>query len=459
MKLTRALAVLLFTTAHAMAQQPAPPPMLRTTLEPAKVIVGQPATLVVEVLAPNYMTRPPVLPDFQIRNAVTRAGSTVNMSDRQGDVNYAGIRYEFLIYPQEAGRYSVVDQSITVTYASDPPNTREVVLPVPAASFEAIIPQTAQSLDPFVSASGLTLRQEIQRSSDPLKIGDAVTRIVTIEAEGTPAMLLPPTNFASIAGAKLYPSQPELSERVDRRTGMLSAVRTDRATYMLEAAATVTLPALEIAWWNVKDQKVERAQVESVALQILDDPSRSQSGPMHRSELSEARKLVLFVLDHWLAIVLGVGLLALMIGVLPAVTRGWLSRMRRRRAAYRQSEAFAYSELRRVSRRGDARAVYAALLNWLSRFEPAAPSHTLQALKNYARDPALADEIAVLEKQLFAKAEMPAPWSPRLLIRRVASARRKGDRRRFAAVHSLPRNLNPGAASASLPNPNRAIAR
>ncbi len=267
MRIALALATTVIATVQAFAQSPEP--MLRTTLQPARVIVGQPATLIVEVLAPNYMTKPPVLPDFQVRNAVTRSSSTINISDRQGDTTYAGIRYEFLIYPQEAGSYAISGQSITITFANDPPNTRDVTLPVPPASFDAFVPEAAQGLDPFVSASRLTLRQEIQRSADPLETGDALTRVVTIEAEGTPVMLLPPTAFAPLDGTRLYPNQPELSERVDRRTGVLTASRIDRATYMLETIGNFTLPPVEIGWWNVKDQKIEQARIEGVAPQLL----------------------------------------------------------------------------------------------------------------------------------------------------------------------------------------------
>ena len=62
-------------------------------------MVGQQVTLTIEILAPNYMTKPPELPDFQIRNAVTRAGSTVNTSEQINGTTYAGVQVEFLIYP------------------------------------------------------------------------------------------------------------------------------------------------------------------------------------------------------------------------------------------------------------------------------------------------------------------------------------------------------------------------
>lgn len=66
MRSVLAAIVLIFAVLPAMSQTTAPQPVVRSTLNPVQVVVGQPATLVVEVLAPNYMTKPPVMPDFQI---------------------------------------------------------------------------------------------------------------------------------------------------------------------------------------------------------------------------------------------------------------------------------------------------------------------------------------------------------------------------------------------------------
>src|SRR5262249_41410379 len=44
-------------------QTVAPEPTLRGTSEPPRATVGQRPTLVIELLAPNYMTAPPELPD------------------------------------------------------------------------------------------------------------------------------------------------------------------------------------------------------------------------------------------------------------------------------------------------------------------------------------------------------------------------------------------------------------
>ena len=452
--------VLLFAVVPAMAQTAAPQPVVRSSLKPAQVVVGQPTTLVVEVLAPNYMTKPPVMPDFQIRNAITRTSSTLNMSDQQGDVSYAGIRYEFLIYPQEAGIYVLPAQTITVTFADNPPHTSQTEVPLPAINFQAVIPDAARDLDPFVSATELSLQQEIRASSKSLKVGDAITRTVTIKAEGAPAMLLPPPTFAPVAGTRIYRSAPRLNDQFDQRADTLTSTRTDSATYMLEAAGTVTLPALELAWWNAKDQEIDRARAEAQSFTVTGGPLASGAAS-ERGGLSAPRRLMLFVLEHWLALLSAIAALAVLIGAAPPVLRHLNRTLRQQREAYRRSEAFAFRELRRVARRGDPRQTYRALFLWLSRFEPAAPSGTVRALTSFAKDPTLTHEIAALQQQLFAAVPPANKWSGARLISAIGSARAKGRLQRpdRMMTNSLPRNINPQPSIVGLPQLSRPVVR
>ena len=172
--------LLFFAVGDAFAQQASvPEPILKVSIDPPRVVVGQSTVLRFEVLAPNYMTSPPDLPSFQVRNAVTRQLQSVNTNDERNGTSYAGVIMEFAVYPQEPGSYAIAQQKLTVKYAAEPPATREAVLAVPRTTFEAFIPDAASALSPFVAASSLSAEQTVQRSSDQFKTGDSVTRTVT----------------------------------------------------------------------------------------------------------------------------------------------------------------------------------------------------------------------------------------------------------------------------------------
>ena len=427
----------------AYAQQGAlPEPILNVGIDPPRVVVGQKTLLRIEVLAPNYMTSPPELPDFQVRNAVTRQLQSVNINDERNGIGYAGVRFEFAIYPQEPGAYAVAGQKLTVRYAAEPPATREAVLALPQIAFEAFIPDAAATLRPFVAASRLSAEQTLQRTSDQLKAGDAVTRTVTIKAEGLPAMLLPPQSFATIEGLALYPAQPSLEDHVDGRTDAMTSARVDSATYMLQRPGNYVLPAIDIAWWNMGSGKIERVHLDEVPLAVAANPAE----PAASAEGGQGARLSVngildLVTEHWMLALLALVTLGAASWFAPGVFRVVAANWKRRRAAYMQSEGFFFDRLRRTARSGDASATYFALLDWLQRFGPAAPDHTIQSLKVAANDAALDAELGSIERQLFAARPDHEHWSSRRLLRQVTAARR--DLRRRAAARSASRQLPP----------------
>ncbi|MBR0692276.1 BatD family protein [Bradyrhizobium lablabi] len=449
------------TPCEMRAQQAAPEPIVHVTLDPPRVVVGQATTLQIDVLAPNYMTSPPELPGFQVRNAVTRQLQSVNTNEQRDGVSYAGVRFEYAIYPQEPGSYAIGDQRVTIKYAAEPPATREEAVALPRVSFEAFIPDAAAALRPFVSADKLTVEQVIKRSSDQLKAGDAVTRTVTIKAEGAPAMLLPPQTFTSIEGLRLYPAQPVLEDKVEGRTDVMTSSRVDSATYMLERVGDYSLPAIDIGWWNVGSGKIERVHLDAVPLMVAPNPAAGSTVPAGQTMRGWTwGGLVELVADHWLIALLGaVGITALgWFG--PGVVQRFADYYRRRSQAYLQSEAYAFSRFRHAIRHRDARAAYFALLDWLPHAEAVPPLNTIGALKTAAGDPALDREIGAIENELFASQRDSQRWSPHQLLRHVTAARRGlRHRARRREDKSLPKNLNPVGLSTAASYSGRRPAR
>ena len=359
---------------------------MRAAIDPPRVVVGQSATLRVEVLVPNFMTKPPELPDFQVRNAVTRQLRSLNINDQHDGNSYAGVRFEFAIYPQEPGSYAVGNQKITVHYAAEPPATRDVELELPRIEFSVFIPDAAAGLRPFVAAGKLTVEQTLQRSSDQLKIGDSVTRTVTISTEETPAMLLPPQTFAAIDGLAVYPAQPQLADHRDGRTDALKSTRTDSATYMLERPGNYVLPAIDVGWWNISAQKVDRTHLDAVSLQVAGIPG--QQAPASGDTVNPRWNwdaLFDFVADHWFLAVLAFVVIAVLAWTAPRAVRAIAGRQRRRREAYLESEVRSFAQFRSAVRSEHAAAAYFALLDWLQRFAPVAPEHSLESSRRRRR--------------------------------------------------------------------------
>jgi len=454
----RCLAIAFLTlaaTAPGAWAQTTPEPVLNVTIDPPRVVVGQRTTLRIDVLAPNYMTSPPELPDFQVRNAVTRQLQSVNLSETRNGTSYAGVRFEFAIYPQEPGSFAVSDQKVKVKYAAEPPAVREQALALPRVSFAAFIPDAAAALNPYVAAQHLTIEQSIQRSSEQLKVGDSVTRIVTVRAEETPSMLLPPIALKAVDGLAVYPAQPSLEDKTEGRTDALTAKRTDSATYILQRAGDYVLPAVDVNWWNANEGRVETAHLDAVPMQVAVNPAAETAAA---TPGGRRNWIVDLVLDHWIAAIVTLATLAALCWIVPPAARAVAARHRERHECYLRSERYSFDRLRHAVRAADAKASYFALLDWLQRLGPTA---TVDTLKSDARDPLLGREIASLETRLFAGRPASPDWSPRRFIRHVSAARRNLRRAvvRKAADPALPQQLNPVNASSTSAHWGRKPAR
>lgn len=446
MRLAVAIAALVTCAAMPFAVwgQQAPAPLLHVAVDPLRVVVGRPVTLTIDALVPNYMTGPPELPGFQVRNAVTRQLQSVNISDQRNGMTYAGVRFAFEFYPQEPGSYAIADQTIKLKYAAEPPASREDLVAMPRVSFEAFIPDAAANLTPFLAATGLTAEQSIQRSSEQLKVGDSVTRTVTVHADETPAMLLPPVTFAAIDGLAVYPAQPRLQDKTEGRTDALSATRTDTATYMLQRAGSFVLPAITLDWWNAGSGRIETARLDAVSIEVAVNPALESAATGALTRWS-GRVIVDLILEHWALVLLALIVFAALAWTVPRLVRAISTDYRRRRELYFRSERFSFDRLRRATRRGDARQSYFALLEWLQRFEPLAAPRTIGMLEATARDPVLGREIATLERKLFDRKPATVGWSSRRMLRSVAAARRNLQGNSNHSRKALPSaGLNPG---------------
>jgi hypothetical protein len=125
---------------------------------------------------------------------VTRPLGAINQVETRDGTAYAGIRYEFAIYPQEEGSFAVADQKVTVTYAAEPRgNVGRAALGIRSvhsggcADFRSFC--LLQCPLPRTGCETIIAGPEGRR---------LFTRTVTTKADGTPAMLLPPVTFTRI---------------------------------------------------------------------------------------------------------------------------------------------------------------------------------------------------------------------------------------------------------------------
>jgi hypothetical protein len=142
---------------------------------------------------------------------------------------------------------------------------------------------------------------------------------------------------------------------------------------MLERPGDYLLPAIAIRWWNVRTERIETARVDTIKLHVLNNPA-SHLAPGKPQSRWNSLGFVDFVSEHWimLLLVLGAGL------ALPRLNSRVLAVIAPRWRQRRDSEPWAFICLLGAACRPRADYLYAALLNWLGRFDPIDPDRTLK---------------------------------------------------------------------------------
>ena len=167
-------AALLPPARDATLQDPAP--IARVRLEPSDTVtVGQPLSIVVEVLVPSFFMGAPRFPDLEIADAlVVFEDRGANFTERVSGQTFAGQSRRYNVYPQRPGAFEVPEIPVAVRFFSGGP-TDDVVSPSPVR-FRAEVPPGTEGMDPFIATTRLTLEEVYEPEPIELSVGDAFTR-------------------------------------------------------------------------------------------------------------------------------------------------------------------------------------------------------------------------------------------------------------------------------------------
>jgi hypothetical protein len=357
------------TTVFAESQ-----PLMRTSLQPRSVVVGQAVTLEVDVFVPTYFTGAPRFPQLEVKDAVVVFLDTggQNLTESIGGVDYAGQRRSYLIYPQRPGDFEVPAFEVKVRYAINAQPSPRTPVSARSRRFVASIPEAARSLEHFVATPSFELSGTTDRPLEDLKVGDTLTRTITMTATEAFAMMLPPLSFPHVDGLGVYPAPPRVTDTWGERGETRVGKRVESVTYALQKEGHYRLPAIDVDWWDTSARKVRHATVPETDFTVAanpnlkaeiplpEDPSEKRPPPDPWRPLREAvRRFGPFAL-------VAVFALAVLFRLFQPRIRAWRSRNQRRRKEKEASSAAYLERVRQAAGAGPA-ARLAATYRFLDR--------------------------------------------------------------------------------------------
>lgn len=111
---------------------------------------------------------------------------------------------------------------------------------------------------PWLPAVSLTLSDESDLPSE-IKVGEPLTRTLKLRAQGLGFEQLPELELKAPAGAEVYPDKPDTRTRDDG--SWLYGERTRKFAIVPTRPGSLTLPAVEVKWWNTTTDRIEIASL------------------------------------------------------------------------------------------------------------------------------------------------------------------------------------------------------
>ncbi len=252
---------------------------LETSLDPKSPYVGSQSTYIVKIyyalpLVAGSLTNP-----TSADALVIRLGQDINYQTSRNGHTYNVIERRYAIFPQKSGKLTL-----------DPPGfSGRVVIPASAsARFNLnqmfndgtrviranarpitldVKPKPASATNQWwLPSSGLKLTQTWSPKMPVFKVGEPITRTITLEARGITASQLPNFNAGTVTNINTYPDKPILKTQKDGTT--VVGIRQEKIAYVPTQAGTITLPAIEIPWWNTKTKHLQTARLPTQSFSV-----------------------------------------------------------------------------------------------------------------------------------------------------------------------------------------------
>jgi hypothetical protein len=375
--------------------------------------VGQHVPLSVKVIAPGFSFDG--IPSFGIPDVsgliiVKRSGSPSIGNETIEDVTYVTQTHDFGLYPQRAGPFTL--PRFPVRFSSSAGYGKPVTpfeVTTETLKFSAKLPPGAEGLRMLISTNRLTFSESWSPEIDSVKVGDAVMRTITMEAEDIPGMEFPPLTFEPIAGVGVYPKEARVIDASDR--GPSVGQRVESVTYVFERAGSYSLPGLSLTWWNVDKNALRHETLPAKTISVTgpsNELAASTDGPSPEIRHS---------IWTWVASTIAI-LGALCIAVVIS---------RRLRSADSEHEEASFEAFETACDSNDLRRIFATLTAWLDAANSTPHPVTVTHWAAQSRDAELVDLVNRLESDLFQRpvgADI-APFPGRKLAARVRTVRRR----------------------------------
>ncbi|MDG4813549.1 BatD family protein [Hydrogenovibrio sp. 3SP14C1] len=350
----------------------------------------------------NGNIRPPTFHQAITENIRNQFHYQKNVSGRLYDV----YEWTWAFYPQKSGKMVIPPQSFNgrIQYRGQLKSVKDQTQPIELNILPK--PTSYPKNTAWLPAKEITLTDDLQTQTS-VRVGDSITRTLSLKAEGLLASQLPDFQFKDQAAFHIYPDQADNNNQKTEQ-GMLSQ-KHQKIAIVPTQEGSMTLPEITLTWWNTQTQKQETQTLPEKTITVLPAVSQQQDPfeTMTPDQISQTPPSVDSAnpVGLWQSV-------ALIFGVLWIISSGLAIRFYRKRkgttmavlSSESQENSQAWQdnqpELEKLCQENkngvkDARMIYPAILAW----QQHNPTKYNEALKPH---------LYALKAHLYHQADLPA---------------------------------------------------
>lgn len=139
----------------------------------------------------------------------------------------------------------------------------------------------------FLPATRVALTDKWSASPQKAQVGAILTRTIRLKAQGATAVQLPPLPLVEVDGVRQYLEADHAQEAPF--DGLQGAELEKTISIIPTRPGRVTLPAIEVGWWNRRTSTQEKVMVPAVTLDVAPAPNAALAAPSPSAPPSLAR--------------------------------------------------------------------------------------------------------------------------------------------------------------------------
>jgi hypothetical protein len=221
----------------------------------------------------------------------------VDYQKNLGQTPYGVAEFRYAVFPDASGTVQVPAQTWTVRTTDQPGmnrfgfgggrfklhrvRTKELNITVNPK------PDIYPAQKPWLPAQNLQITEQWSRAPDEFRVGEPITRTVTVTAEGVGPEQLPPLfDERGTADLKFYPDKPEQDKQLTAQG--VTGTRTESVAIVPNRAGDLQLPELSVTWWNSAEKRIETAVLPARTLRVAASDAQALETPAAESVVPKA---------------------------------------------------------------------------------------------------------------------------------------------------------------------------